>query len=223
MKRREISISAPSWAIGALGLLFLVLGVGAYHYFFGRYQLPYLTRYEVDSSYQAGKIDRLVGNVSLSFLMPHPGVLDENEVPETPRTLPTLAQEGASFPLGTAFRVPGGASVHVITEGNWVVGMEGDGEFSFEDAKRDENHRLHSVAWTVSRGTLRARPQDYDPSDLRIQIGTPTARIVVRKGEVGVRIDRGGHGQVWLFSGSATIVWNDGKRGEINHQGMRYL
>jgi hypothetical protein len=113
--------------------------------------------------------------------------------------------------------------VYTTTSGNWIVVMEGSGEFVFENASTNADRTIHSGLWFVRSGTFRAKPHDYDKGDHWLEIRTPKARVFLRKAEIGMRISEGGGGQIWLARGNATVVWNDGRRKELLPKGLDNL
>lgn len=133
------------------------------------------------------------------------------------------AKEGEPFLLGTVFHARGQSGLQLLTTGNWIIALDGEGEFIFEDAKRNAGGTVHTAFWMIRKGAFRAKPHDYDPSDHWLQIRTPVAKVIVHKGEIGLRITDGGGGQIWLVSGKATIFWNDGRRKELKLRGMDYI
>lgn len=131
--------------------------------------------------------------------------------------------EGETVSLGEQFSLPDQAAVQVVTAGNWIVEMGGEGEFSFENALTNADRTVHEAFWFVKRGELKMRPKEYDPAEHYLQIRTPIARVFLLKGEAGMKVTEGGGGQIWVYSGTATIVWNDGRRKEVHSRGMEYI
>ena len=130
---------------------------------------------------------------------------------------------GQSVPLGTEFKLAEQSSVQIVTEGNWIVEMDGQGEFSFENALTNADRTIHTAYWFVRKGELKIRPKEYDPAEHYMQIRTPIARVFLHRGEAGMKVTEGGGGQIWIYSGTATIVWDDGRRKEIHSRGMEYI
>jgi hypothetical protein len=132
-------------------------------------------------------------------------------------------KQGATFILGTTFRVPGGSFVQLKTNGNYLVGMDGEGEFVVQKARVSADRKSHTLHWLVRKGTFRVKPNDYDPGQQFVEIRTAIARVLGTKAEFGVRVNDAGGGQVWLMSGTAQVIWNDGRRKELKVRGMDYL
>jgi hypothetical protein len=135
----------------------------------------------------------------------------------------TPVKIGTRFHLGSLFHVRPQGHLQMNTVGNWIVALDGEGEFILEEARTDEKRTVHTNVWNVKKGTFRAKPHDYDKGDHWLQVTVPIARVFVHKGEIGLRVSEGAGGQIWLVSGKATVVWNDGRRKELPLRGMEYL
>jgi hypothetical protein len=133
-------------------------------------------------------------------------------------------QTGAQVLVGTLFSLGKDASSLLVTRGNWVVQLTGPGEFVFETARTDAATSVHTVTWYLGLGRFRAKPQDHDPSGHWIRLRTKLAEIHVKDGEVGARLERDGHGEVWLQgSGEGRIRWKDGREKILSPKGMEHL
>jgi hypothetical protein len=138
-------------------------------------------------------------------------------------------QTGAQVLLGTLFSLGSDASSLLVTRGNWVVQLTGPGEYVFETARTDPTTSVHAVTWYLGLGRFKAKPQDHDPSPHWIRLRTKWAEIHVKDGEVGARIGRDGHGEVWLQGIGAgrvaqgRISWKDGREKILSPKGMEHL
>jgi hypothetical protein len=193
----------PVLAIVAAG------GIWSYQYWEAhRDELPGLDVDDVSGNRVAGTVDVVRGN---AFGASAQGV--EFAPLKHPST----------FILGSVFRLNGGSFVQLKTNGNYLVGLDGDGEFVAEKARLSHDRTKHTLHWFVRKGTLRVKPNKYDPAEQHVEIRTAIARVRGNKAELGVRVNEAGGGQVWLMSGTAEVIWNDGRRKELKVRGMDYL
>ena len=127
--------------------------------------------------------------------------------------------------LGWIFQVKEKSAAKILTTGNWWVVLEGEGEFSFDDAKTNSQKTKHLGVWSIQRGSLRIKPKDFDPGEHYFKIKTPLAEITLQKGEMGISLEKGGQGrgQIWLYRGNAEIVWKNGSSKKLQGQEMSYL
>lgn len=145
---------------------------------------------------------------------PHPAVADATW---------TQFAQGSTFLIGTLFNVGPQGVARLSTAGKWMVSLEGEGEFVFEDARRSDDSKVATDYWFVKKGTFRAKPHEFDRNDHWMQIRTAVATIYLHNGEIGMRINEGGTGQVWLTAGKATVIRADGTKRELPLKGMDYL
>jgi hypothetical protein len=216
-KRARIAASLAGACAALAGGFFLFR-----HHQQHRDDLPELSVPDISrENREAGHAEHVTGSAAFRGAVP----ADVSGPASTSAAAPGLSAEkdGASFFLGTFFQVAPKSFLQLLTTGNWIVGLDGDGEFVLEDARTNPEGTIHTAYWFVRRGTFRAKPHDYDPSDHRLEVRTPIARVYVGKAEIGMRVSEGGGGQIWLVSGKATIVWNDGRRKELTQKGMDYL
>lgn len=215
------------WIFVIAGLVFAGAGGWAWRMQQVPLSSPSLPIQDLNQNKQAGMVDRAVGEVYLRPLQADDQDLRKlSSVPKRNGTLSDSWQEvlpGDVFPLKTLFRLHSSGSVQATTHGSWIVALEGEGEFAIEEARTNPARTTHATSWFLKRGNFRAKPQDYDPSEHWLQLRTPSARIIVQKGEIGVNVREDGTGQVWLLSGRAMVEWNDGRRKRLKVKGMDYL
>lgn len=223
--------NASPWRNKLMAFFFLVLvgvfGVWSYRSFFmKRDALPQLDFPDVNNEQNVGKVDQYFGTAWVTsnssgiapMALPSPAASPGIE------TVPsTGVRDGMEFKAESVFRVQAQSQVQLSTAGNWIVVLDGDGEFTLDEAWTNESRNVHSIAWTVKKGTFRAKPHDYDPSDHWLEVRTDKARIVVHQGELGVIVPEGGGGRFWLVSGRATVYWKDGRQKVLETKGMGYL
>ena len=192
----------------------------------GSLSSPEFSSKDIKANGDAGKIERVSGQAWGRAV--HASDLPANATLQlTPGTsaVPELKPltESAMFPLPFFFHVAKGSFLQIVTEGNWIIGMDGEGDFLLEDALTNADRTVHQGVWFVKSGTFRAKPHDYDPSVHTLIIQTAAGKVFADRAEIGMRISEGGRGQVWLMSGKGKIEWNDGKTQELVLKGMVYL
>jgi hypothetical protein len=220
------------WAILAIVALWIALIYVGFDYFDKKDQLPPAPLPDLSDQRQAGTVTRVSGSVFTRMVLPE----DFQNMAISPKPKPgdpawRNATQNASFVIGTLFRASAGGKLQVSTSGTWIVGLDGEGEFIFEDARTNEDRSLHTITWILKKGLLRAKPHTYDLTDHWLEVKTPLARVLVEKGELGIRLPDfqkspapdAPRGQVWLMSGKATVYWNDGRKKELPLKGMEYL
>lgn len=226
MKRLE---NSPPVDLRRFLPLLMIILVGVLGYFgykrFSRGEgIPNLPDQELNSQGKAGVIEHLQGTAlvkpaeSKDF---NSSAISSAAAEGVEGWIAPIAKDG--FLPETLFHLKPNSSMRVMTAGNWLVAMDGEGEFIFEDGKVDAEKKAHSTIWTVKKGTFRAKPHDYDPSTHWIEVKTAAATVYCQQSEFGLRISEGGKGQVWLISGKIIVLWKDGRRKEITQKGMDYL
>ena len=135
-------------------------------------------------------------------------------------------KKGNALLLGSLLYLDKKVYVQFITAGSWLIALDGEGDYIFEDAKRDQEGKKHTIFWNMKRGMFRAKVHDYDPTDHWLQLRTPFAYIFLRQGEMGLRIDNvkpppgKRRGVLWHVKGRTIIKWNDGRRKVITEKGL---
>jgi hypothetical protein len=194
--------------------------------------MPDLTLPDLNDQRQAGNVTRFTGNAFTRAVLPEDfqsrTLTDPPPQAGTPGWAPVAAN--ATFFLGTLFHLRPGATVQINTAGTWMIALDGEGEFIFEDARTREDKSVHTINWIMKKGQFRAKPFTYDKTEHWLQIRTPNSRVLLQQGELGLRVDGlvnappdKPKGQVWLVSGKATVYWNDGKQKELPLRQFEYL
>jgi len=217
-------------------------GVAAYFVYRARFARDRMPAYEepsLDPERFAARIDRMEGAafqkiaVESDLLSPEPSV-----PPGSPEERAAQGWKVVSladrFIFGTLFYLPEAKgpgekhSLQLVTAGNWIVLMDGEGEFLFEDARvgRQQGEKgvdVQTGVWRVRRGLLRVKPHDYDPAEHWLEVRAPMATVTVIKGEIGLRVFGPDKGQVWLMSGRAIVEPVRGDRHELKLRAMEYI
>ena len=182
--------------------------------------LPETNIPDLDANKSAGHVDRLQGVAYIRNSVPED--LQNHLLSAVPENSDVAKKSGwvaanqdDKYYLGSLFRLAQGSSLQVLTAGNWLLVLDGDGEFIFEDARTDQEHFSHRATWLVKKGIFRAKPYDYEHGPHELEVVTPTARVLVHSGEIGLKTGEDGKGDVWLMAGKAEVVWNDGKHKEL--------
>jgi hypothetical protein len=183
--------------LNLLWLLILFIG--------GCNETPGLNITETENN-RAGRVEYLSGSLL---------ILKQNG------TIPV--KTGDEVRLGNHFQAKEKNAAKILTEGNWWIALEGEGEYIFQDAKTNKLKSKHSATWEVRFGNLRAKPKDFDPTEHYLKIKTPRAMISLKNGELGVSVNRDGTGQAWLYRGDATITWENGDTKSLQNQQMSHL
>jgi len=222
----KLGISARKVLVAAVVIAISVFGYRTYDRYRNRDAPPDLPIPDLNQSRNAGNCDRLTGSV---FVRPmnsedsrNPKISAAPDLTAPGNEWAALAQ-GAPFNIGTLFHLRPQSTLQLVTSGNWVIALSGEGEFIFEDARTNEGGKIHTNFWNLKKGVFRAKPHDYDTTDHWLQITTPVAKVFVHKGEIGLRVAEGGGGQIWLLSGVANVHWNDGRKKSLTLKGMEYL
>jgi|GEM_PF-6086104 len=206
----------------------MVLGTlgGAFFYFKSAKQdsnqFPLLPIVDLNDQRQAGTIVRLSGNTYTRTASPEDMQRPEIAAPPDGKASDwTLVSANTPYFVGTLFHARPGAHLEVMTSGNYLTGVDGEGEFILEDARHSEDGVVRTITWLVKKGMLRIKPHDSDKSDHWTVVKTQTCRVIVRQGELGIRVNEGGvAGQVWLMSGQARVFWKDGREQELKVREM---
>jgi hypothetical protein len=201
-------VSRPGLVVGIVAAL-LIAGASYYLFLRTRSEIPSLSQADSGPDGEGAKVDIAQGPIAWRAR----GAQAQNAI-----------KPGDRFAVGAQFSLKNGSTLQVMTVGNWLLVLDGEGEFVFDDARRDPDRKAHTGIWTMTKGTIRAKPHDYDPADHWLEIRTPKAKIYVHQGEVGARISEGGSGSVWLVKGQAEVVWEDGRRKKLEpNNTMEYL
>lgn len=137
--------------------------------------------------------------------------------------------EGKDAPLyaGSWIGLEAGSSMQLKTNGNFIMILDGPGEYLFEDARRQDDNEVskskHVLLFRMKRGMLRAKRHDYDPSQHWLQVIVPKGRIILEQGEIGVETHRPGSGRFWVVSGKVTYRPNEGQRRADLPRGIHHL
>lgn len=130
----------------------------------------------------------------------------------------------SAFFLETLFYLPEKSSLKMMTTGNWTILLDGEGMFVFEDARKNAQGTKRAVSWYVKKGSFRAKPSAVDGALHWLVLRTPSARLLVKQGEVGVRVDDNGGGQAWLIEGEKAVLYKStGERVELEPKGVASL
>jgi hypothetical protein len=167
--------------------------------------VPNLDLTEIENN-RAGKVEFLAG--SIQVLRPSGKI---------------SLKLGDEVRLGNHFQVKEKSAAKILTEGNWWIALEGEGEYIFGDAKTNKQKSKHSAAWEIRFGNLRAKPKDFDPTEHYLKIKTPRAMISLKNGELGISVNRDGSGQAWLYRGDAQVTWENGDSKRLKNQQMSHL
>lgn len=219
--------------LGLALVLALALSLGLYFYFsYDRNGMPRLPIVDLFENRFASKWDQQTGTAFVRPLQKSDvEKLELYPLPNGQTTPEALAAEGwtkvqgsGEFFLESLFSLDIKNALQIITAGNWIVRMDGRGEFYFMDARRDSDAKVRTNVWFVKQGLLRVKPHDYDPADHWMEVFTPKARIILHQAEVGIRIHGpGGDGQVWSMKGAVTVERRDGKVSVLAPKNMEYL
>lgn len=198
------------WMFGVLG----VLGAGGAAFYYGywlphRDEFPSLAITDLDARGFAAKLERANGPAF-------------KRIGESGQWQEIGTGDG--LVLGTMIRLDRGSSVTYQTAGNWIVVMDGPGEFLFEDAKRTTDSGVRSVQFQVKQGLLRLKPHTGDLETVHwAQVTITKARIVVEQGEIGVEVSSAGDAKTWLMDGKGIIFKPDGSRERMGLKGLIFL
>lgn len=134
------------------------------------------------------------------------------------------ATKDSAFFLETLFYLPEKSSLKMMTTGSWTILLDGEGMFVFEDARKNAQGTKRAVSWYVKKGSFRAKPLTVDGALHWLVLRTPHARLLVKQGEVGVRVNDDGGGQAWLMEGEKAVLYRStGERVELEPKGVASL
>lgn len=197
-----------AFPLAAIGLTASVVA-GVLYYRAHRDDPPLPSRTDVDAQGGGAKVDWVKGVVKT-----RPARLEEYEFREPqgeveePRP---ITGAGAVLQPGSWYGLEAGGSMQLLTYGNFLLILDGPGEFLFQDARGDETGR-HVLLFAMKRGTLRAKKHDHDPGHHWLQLTVPKGRLILEQGELGVESDAAGNGRFWIVSGKAVYRPNEGDR-----------
>jgi len=210
-------------------ILLLVVGsVALYVYveYANRYVIPRLVYLDVDAKKQAGFCDRVTGRAFIRAAVPEDYISKTGVVAAAPAEAPgwLALSTGSEVLIGAVVRLEKDAMVQMTLAGGWTVGLNGPGEYLFEDARRDEKRTKHSMLWTVRHGRFRAKLNERARARYWLRTRTAVADVFVHQGEVGMSIPPDGRGgQIWRVSGRVYIGWFDGRTRHLSKGGLNYL
>src|SRR4051812_3974805 len=121
---------------GAMRGGLLLIGVGlvagglAYHFYLQRDQLPELPVEDVGANRVAGEIQYVKGAPTVAFVE---------------GGQPVELKQSATFYLGSVFKLNSGAFAQLKTHGNYMIAMDGDGEFQFKEARASAERTAHTA------------------------------------------------------------------------------
>jgi hypothetical protein len=202
-------------ALGGLAVL-----VGIIFWMRGGPEFPKLPVVDVAPDGTAAQVEKISGK---AYLRKAPvSILKEAQ------SAPQFDNQGHPTPLGwgsvstkeklqleSLFYLAQGAFVQVRTPGNWIVMMDGEGEFYFDEAKKNAENTAHSTLWWVKKGMIRAKSYEKAPGKFYLEVRAGDARVLVENGEIGLRFSEKVGGQVWLVQGRATVKGPGFKRREL--------
>ncbi len=197
----------PKFSIGVV--LVAILGASVYLFQQRRSPIPFFKAVDVASNGSAAEVLSLSGGIQI------------REQGGKQREL----KPGDSLRLGSHIVAEPGASAELRTNAQILIGLGGEGNFVFEEARANEDRSIRTSSWYVGRGRVRAKIGLDSPSENWRQLKAPSARVLGKKGEVGLRIPLGGGGQVWGVGDGvdAQVEWEDGRKLRLSPGVMEYL
>lgn len=210
--------------VGVILVLLALIGGAAYYFLAPKSDLPSASVQDVNEQGFAMKWDQQTGT---AYAMEGSrSILKSGDI-----RLPTdenlgnwkKVKRGDQFKTETLFHLPKGGFLQTQTVGNWIFLMDGEGEFAFEDSRKSSDGKTRTARIYVRRGQFRAKPHDRDPNDHWLEVVTNAGKIVVHKGEIGLRVGEEGIGQIWLMTGEAKVTGPDGKTRDMKVKTLDYL
>jgi hypothetical protein len=201
------------------GLVLAVLAGGyGYYRYLHRFDLPLLPLPDLGPDRAAGVIEQVVGTAYSRIWSPN-----ELEAKEPSKAPLSQLKNRDPFLIPTFFQVAPKARVQTVSNGAWIVSLEDGGEFILEDARTDVSATSHTQQWRVARGTFRAKVYDYAKGLHVMQVILPHGWLILKNGEVGMKVDAEGRGTLWVRRGECDLFYLDGTRKHIEPGGLNYL
>ncbi len=185
--------------------------------------VPRLATPDLDGNRQAGLVELWSGGVKTRLALPEDFSPGRRSVAsaDSPGTIWTpITQARIPYFLGSLFRLEQKSMVQLTSSGNYLVILDGPGEFVLEDAKRDDAPSRRVFEWVVHQGGLRAKPNEYEASEQWLVVRTPAVRIEAKESEIGLSVGENGQGKFWLVSGQARLFKKDGSERLIEQRGV---
>jgi hypothetical protein len=217
------------WAVAVLAGLAAASAGGFFYYRYAtRDELPELTVPDIqEASRQAATINRMHGQADLRQATP-----GDESLPLAPFPAAASGQvpagweavhEGTSIKLGTLLHASAQSALEFTSSGQWYMGLDGEGAIVFQDARKNAQGTEHTLSIYVQQGTFRAKAASDNYKGYFLEITTAIAKIRVMEGEFGMQVNAEGKGRMWLMSGKAVALWNDGRRKELGLRGLEDL
>lgn len=207
-------------ALFGVGGAFVAVGVYFLVQWLTRDSVPDLPLTDVNTNNQAGLIASIKGKAQVRTWVP-----EEEITPDLPVAPLRVAEVRGTFPLGTLFKVEKDSAVQTWTVGDWLVSVEDEGEFVFEDARKNDAGTIHVQNWILRRGTMRIKVADN-----RVGVGQhilvihlALGRIILREGELGIGFVPGVGGRIWIREGDCVLLYRDGRRRPLSKGGFHVL
>jgi hypothetical protein len=203
-----------SFALSVLGVA-VIAAIGIKYFIDHRDDPPTPGQTDVDAQGVGARVDWTKGKVLTRPARPEEYEFREPAgILETPRE---VSGDGSPLYPGSWFGLEAGSSIQLITTGNFILILDGPGEFLFEDARREDGDGVtskgkHVLFFRVKRGSLRAKKHDYDDGQHWLQVTVPKGKVLLEQGEIGVETNPEGNGRFWVVAGKVVYRPKDGPR-----------
>jgi hypothetical protein len=180
-----------------------------------------------EASRQVAHVERFRGTAFMRAAVPADEALPYAPFPavssgQTPSGWELVAA-GASIKLGTLLHVGADSALELSSPGQWYMGFDGEGSVIFQDARRNAEGTEHTLSVYVQQGTFRAKAANDNYKGYFLEVTTAAAKVHVYEGEFGMQVVAQGKGRMWLMTGRAVAIWNDGRRKELGLRGLEDL